>query len=901
MPRNPSRRLLAGAVLGIAIAGPPAVADGPRVDFDSPELFKTGATLQGPTGGPVPRLADVDEDGWPDLVVSGDLKLALRNDGLKGFTGAPRPLEEGLTEVADLDVDGHVDVVVAFEFGLRAALGDGSGGFVPQSAQGHSNLLVTGIAVGDFDEDGFPDVVFTNSYNDAASAFVCIGDGAGGFSAPGVVETGALAFGDVGAADIDQDGHLDLVASAADDSETVAGFFLVRGDGAGGFLAPTLIVDGPRPYAQSIFLGYPIVIADIDGDGLDDVSGVHGPSDTLFFALALGGGAFGPVRTVSLSAGSPVSLAVADLNADTNSDLVVTGLDSSEVLLGDGALGFTSSAAIDVRGMRSLAIADFDRDGNADIAAGHEDGVVAVYYGDGDGTFSSSDPPGHPVEPMLSGSWQALADVDDDGDLDLVFLADPEEDSDAALSVHAGDGAGGFAPLATSPVAAGTARGLALGDFDEDGLVDAVVSFSAGPQRCVVYRGDGAGAFLPGTVVTDGFAAYGLRVDDLDSDGHLDAVMGNDREDGSNWREVTILYGDGAGGFSQRLVRQVISDAIPRHLASGDFNRDGHVDVAIVTTNSLGGPRVHIFRGGGGRDFPTQYWFTTRFSPGALSTNDLDDDGDLDFSVVAGSGVSLFRNNGTGQFVESFWSNIFPVFGQVSTADMNEDGIVDVVAATTTGVVVGTCDVNCRFSSIRHFSPVDAMAASVGDVDSDGHSDVIVHDRSFVRARVVRNGSAFRLPDVLAGTVNAMGEGGIEPVLIINGGIGAGTFRRLEIDRTASFQMRMRAPSAMGGGPARFALFATIGWPDECTILPVPGGYGPIAFHPTRARKRWNNTGDSAFGAADLPSSPAPSIVLRRQNGLKKRIRVTLQGVIQDPASPSGVYAVTNGILLDSR
>jgi hypothetical protein len=167
---------------------------------------------------------------------------------------------------------------------------------------------------------------------------------------------------------------------------------------------------------------------------------------------------------------------------------------------------------------------------------------------------------------------------------------------------------------------------------------------------------------------------------------------------------------------------------------------------------------------------------------------------------------------------------------------------------------------------------------------------------------VLRNRGTFALPACVLGNVNA-GTGPRADVLYINGRKGSGPRRELEVDRYFVFTVRVKAPPSLEPlGPARFALFVAVGRPNETTVTPLAGGHGPLAFPLSGFRKTFNNTGDDAqFGAPDFPSDPAPSMPLRRERGIGKRVTVFLQGVIEDPASPSGIYAVTNGITLTSR
>ncbi len=143
-----------------------------------------------------------------------------------------------------------------------------------------------------------------------------------------------------------------------------------------------------------------------------------------------------------------------------------------------------------------------------------------------------------------------------------------------------------------------------------------------------------------------------------------------------------------------------------------------------------------------------------------------------------------------------------------------------------------------------------------------------------------------------AGNVNAA-AGPAANVLFVNGMRGQGPKRILTVDRLALFQIRMKSPPSLES--AAFALWAFVGAPDETTVTPL-FSYGSTCKDPATSKKRWNNTGDPRFGSASFPSTEAPSLVFRRASGVKKRLTFFLQGVIEDPASPSGEWAVTNGI-----
>src|SRR5690606_9970958 len=116
----------------------------------------------------------------------------------------------------------------------------------------------------------------------------------------------------------------------------------------------------------------------------------------------------------------------------------------------------------------------------------------------------------------------ALGDLNDDGHLDAVVTH-----ADAPATVWLNDGTGAFSIHPTAPeFSSGSAAnaGIALGDLDGDGDPDAILAAAAGPAT--VWLNDGAGAFTPHLGVPE--LAPGVALDvalgDLNGDGHLDAV-----------------------------------------------------------------------------------------------------------------------------------------------------------------------------------------------------------------------------------------------------------------------------------------------------------------------------------------------------------------------------------------
>lgn len=543
-------------------------------------------------------------------------------------------------------------------------------------------------AVGDFNNDGKPDIV-TGNYG-ANSVSVLLNDGTGAFSVATNFTVGAGPQS-VAVGDFNGDGKLDLVTA----NNSAFSISLLLGDGEGNF--------GPASDFGINLQPLHVAVGDFNRDGKPDLAvGGNG----LAILLGDGAGGFAPPTRISIGASF---IAIADFNGDGKSDLAIASSPNIQILLGDGAGGFTRITTTGCANAPAskLAVGDFNGDGKPDLAASWSlNGQISVLFGDGGGCFgtvktlnASSNGAGyHGISVLVS-------DFNGDGKADILTGTD-----DAGVSIIQGDGAGNFG----APISFGFTDGsypVALSDFNVDGKPDAltITSFNS----VSVLFGGGANNF---TYVLNG--AFSLVAGDFNRDGRVDLA--------ATGAGLQILLGDGAGGFESARSFKTSSTVVP--VAAGDFNSDGKLDLVVVSPTSTSSVFILLGDGAGGFQSPTSS-SSVSSDPFSVAVGDLNKDGKLDVVTVHQSfgNINVLLGDGTGGLgpAVSYQAQAAVNSGPAGIGDFNGDGNPD-LAVPSLGMTILLGDGKGGFGPIIMAAPGFASEdLIVRDFNGDGKLDIV--------------------------------------------------------------------------------------------------------------------------------------------------------------------------------
>jgi hypothetical protein len=285
-------------------------------------------------------IADIDKDGHLDLGIANteiSMLTVLLGNGKGQFHQAARspflvhskPHTHGIA-IADFNGDGNPDLATD-SWGVNNVLiifGDGKMNFTDETFYKVGNHPYQRLRAEDLNKDGKPDIVTTNL--DGNNATVLLGEGNGKFQE---AEGSTFACGDapfgVAIGDVNGDGNPDLAIA---NSPTITaenkgkdGLWILLGDGTGKFssLAGSPFKTGRSPSR--------LAIGDLNGDGINDIA-VTNYNDKSISIFYMGKNAVAGIKTIAVG-NRPDGISIHDMNGDGKNDILVSNYDDGTIMV----------------------------------------------------------------------------------------------------------------------------------------------------------------------------------------------------------------------------------------------------------------------------------------------------------------------------------------------------------------------------------------------------------------------------------------------------------------------------------------------------------------------------------------------------------------------------------------
>jgi hypothetical protein len=686
---------------------------------------------------------------------------------------------------ADVNKDGSQDVVVIqFDGTLNVLLNNGSGVFaapVSYSNPNYSSTEILAAYAADVNNDGYPDIVALDQFNNALLVYLNLKNGT--FGTPTAIDltynygsVNSFAFGDVNG-----DGKLDIVTLASNansysNSTVTVQSYLGNGDGT--FQSPTTLQTQTfTTAAYTQFNGnLSVTLGDLNKDGKLDIAVVMEEltqptvgSIVATAALGHGDGSFGalnvtnPVSASYSATDAPFLILVTsgvqilDVTGDSNPDLLVDVSGTSSALMtaiGDGSGGFSSVVQTpNAGGGQQIVYADVNGDGTPDMI--QNNGLLEIWTGKGDGTFQLAANGGSYIEDGGSPQSLAVVDFNGDGSLDIAQLGGDYKQ----LSLFAGNGKGSFngAPALASTTDANPNPfydSLAdVADVQGSGFTSALfIDYSGTLPQVVTGVSDGKGNFAYKVGVT---SAADPKLDflepvqaDFNGDGKQDLLIVD--TDGSV--SIGLSNGDGTFATPVKLALPALN-CVPGYAATGDLNGDGKTDVVLTyvgdaacggTGGTASGYFVALGNGDGTFQKPVFYAYGTELYSVTLA--DMNLDGNLDlllddapFQVGGTFAIDLLPGVGDGTFGPGTAVNSNYLVSQVIAGDYNGDGKPDLMLLeegedlatndfdATAGVLLISGRGDGTFGEVSQIGTGNFfLNGSLTDVNGDGLPDLVL-------------------------------------------------------------------------------------------------------------------------------------------------------------------------------
>lgn len=618
--------------------------------------------------------------------------------------------------------------------GLRDGVETNTGVFIDVNDTGTDPLLA------DTDGDGSSDGKEVAACSNPVSA-KSVPTTAGPLYPGQLFDTGSgQGIGRVVVADVNGDGVPDLITPIP----APADVSVALGCGDGTFGMPQFLDAGFDVGDDSGALPIAVAVADVNGDGKLDIITANAGFDTkggvlfgkgigsITILLENGDGTFQKAALTLAVGDAPVALAIADVNDDTQLDIITANAGSHDVtvLLGNGDGSFQSPLSF-VVGTRPVAVGvdDVNDDGKRDIITAHSGSDdVAVLLGTAGSLFEPARffPVGHGPAAVV------VADADGNGTLDLVTAncgfaaatlqctgADPGD-----VTVLLGTGNGTFPTLrsftvGTHPIA------VAVAKLNADNFPDLVIVNSDSDDMSILL---GTGTADPlfqeheQSPLAVGDSPVSVAVADVNNDAILDLIPA------TKFNGVGVFLGSADSTFQSRRLFSPGTDLDPHALVVADVNGDDLLDIITVNPDAFS---VSVVLGKGSGDFETPQIFSVGNFPVVVAVADINHDGFLDIITANQSSDDVSVLFGQADFgfgsALSFAAGFAPA--AVVVQDINCDNFPDLIVVNSdsadVSVLLGTGTTDLFQTQVSFAVDASPFAVVVADLDDDQKPDIV--------------------------------------------------------------------------------------------------------------------------------------------------------------------------------